>query len=54
MVCRDSIQSFGGIGFTWEHDAHLFVKRAETTGALFGGAAEHSLAVAAALGVTSS
>ena len=54
LVCRDSIQSFGGIGFTWEHDAHLFVKRAETTGALFGGAAEHSVAVAAALGVTSS
>ena len=53
LVCRDSIQSFGGIGFTWEHDGHLFVKRAETTGALFGGAAEHSVAVAVALGVTS-
>ncbi len=51
LVCRDSIQSFGGIGYTWEHDAHLFVKRAETTGALFGGSAEHSVAVAAALGV---
>jgi alkylation response protein AidB-like acyl-CoA dehydrogenase len=54
MVCRDSIQSFGGIGFTWEHDGHLFVKRAETSGALFGGSGEHSVAVAAALGVTSS
>ena len=53
LVCRDSIQSFGGIGFTWEHDGHLFVKRAETTGALLGGAAEHSVAVAIALGVTS-
>ncbi len=53
LVCRDSIQSFGGIGYTWEHDGHLFVKRAETTGALFGGSAEHSVAVAAALGVTS-
>ena len=53
LVCRDSIQSFGGIGFTWEHDGHLFVKRAETTGALLGGAAEHSVAVAAALGATS-
>ncbi len=52
-VCRDSIQSFGGIGYTWEHDGHLFVKRAETTGALFGGSAEHSVAVATALGVTS-
>jgi len=52
MVCRDSLQSFGGIGYTWEHDGHLFVKRAESSGALFGGSAEHSLAVAAALGAT--
>jgi alkylation response protein AidB-like acyl-CoA dehydrogenase len=52
-VCRDSLQSFGGIGYTWEHDAHLFVKRAESCGALFGGSAEHSLAVAAAMGAVS-
>jgi len=51
LVCQDSIQSLGGIGFTWEHDAHLFVKRAGTSGALLGGAARHSLAVAAAMGV---
>ena len=49
-VCRDSLQSFGGIGYTWEHDGHLFIKRAESCGALLGGSAEHSLAVAAALG----
>ena len=42
LVCRDSLQSFGGIGFTWEHDGHLFIKRAESSGALFGGSAEHS------------
>jgi len=53
LVCRDAIQSFGGIGYTWEHDAHLYVKRASTDGALFGGAAVHSVAVAASLGVTS-
>jgi len=52
MVCRDALQSFGGIGYTWEHDGHLLVKRAESSGALFGGSAEHSLAVAAALGAT--
>lgn len=52
LVCRESIQSFGGIGFTWEHDSHLFVKRAETNGALFGGSAEHSLAVADAVSLT--
>jgi alkylation response protein AidB-like acyl-CoA dehydrogenase len=53
LVGRESIQSFGGIGFTWEHDAHLYVKRATTDGALFGGAAVHSVAVAASLGVGS-
>ena len=39
LVCRESFQSFGGIGFTWEHDGHLFMKRATSDGALFGGAA---------------
>ena len=52
-VCRDSLQSFGGIGYTWEHDGHLLIKRAESDGALLGGSAEHSLAVAAALGAIS-
>ncbi|MFZ0249339.1 MAG: acyl-CoA dehydrogenase family protein [Acidimicrobiales bacterium] len=51
LVGRESIQSFGGIGFTWEHDCHLYVKRAATDGALFGSASEHSLAVAGSLGV---
>jgi alkylation response protein AidB-like acyl-CoA dehydrogenase len=51
LVCRQSFQSLGGIGFTWEHDAHLFIKRAETTGTLLGGSGVHSLAVAADLGV---
>ncbi len=53
LVCRESIQSLGGIGFTWEHDAHLYVKRASTGGTLFGSAAEHSLAVAGILGLGS-
>jgi alkylation response protein AidB-like acyl-CoA dehydrogenase len=53
QVCRDSFQSFGGIGFTWEHDNHLFIKRAETNGALFGGSAWHTLEVARQLGITS-
>jgi alkylation response protein AidB-like acyl-CoA dehydrogenase len=51
-VVRESIQSFGGIGFTWEHDAQLFVKRAETDGALFGGSSQHTLQVAKSLGVS--
>ena len=51
QVCRDSFQSLGGIGFTWEHDAHLFIKRAETDGALFGGSAWHTLKLARELGI---
>ena len=52
LVCREAFQSFGGIGFTWEHDSHLYIKRAETSAVLLGGASEHHLAVADALGVT--
>jgi alkylation response protein AidB-like acyl-CoA dehydrogenase len=32
-----NIQVHGGIGFTWEHDAHLQLRRATTLRALFGG-----------------
>ena len=32
------IQILGGIGFTWEHDAHLYLRRAQTVRALLGGA----------------
>ncbi|MFN2539928.1 MAG: acyl-CoA dehydrogenase family protein [Mycobacteriales bacterium] len=30
-VAGEAIQLFGGIGFTWEHDAHLYFKRAWAT-----------------------
>jgi len=35
------IQFFGGIGFTWEHEAHFFYKRARRRAPLFGTADEH-------------
>jgi alkylation response protein AidB-like acyl-CoA dehydrogenase len=35
-----AIQLHGGIGFTWEHDAHLFYKNAISQQALFGGPGE--------------
>jgi len=53
LVCRESFQSFGGIGFTWEHDNHLFIKRAQTTALLFGGSTTHTATLAEGLGVTS-
>ncbi len=36
-----NLQIHGGIGFTWEHAAGLYVKRARTDEVLFGGPAEH-------------
>lgn len=35
-IARDCVQLHGGIGFTWEHPAHLFLKRAWVDAALFG------------------
>ena len=35
-VAGENIQLHGGIGFTWEHDAHLYFKRAWTTSLLYG------------------
>ena len=36
-VAKDCIQVLGGIGFTWEHDAHLYLRRAMTLRQLLGG-----------------
>ena len=35
-IAAETIQLHGGIGFTWEHDAHLYFKRALTTRLLLG------------------
>jgi alkylation response protein AidB-like acyl-CoA dehydrogenase len=40
------IQVHGGIGFTWEHDAHLYWRRAKVDRFLLGDASEHLDAVA--------
>ena len=40
-VAGDAIQLHGGIGFTWEHECHLFLKRATLDAALFGGILQH-------------
>ena len=39
-----NMQVHGGIGFTWEHDAHLFLRRAGTLMALFGGSPAEDVA----------
>ena len=46
-IAADTIQIHGGIGFTWEHQAHLYFKRAATDAALLGSAEQHRDLVAA-------
>ena len=45
-IAADTIQVHGGIGFTWEHQAHLYFKRAATDAALLGSAEHHRSRVA--------
>ncbi|HMG26446.1 MAG TPA: acyl-CoA dehydrogenase family protein [Acidimicrobiia bacterium] len=40
-VMASALQVHGGIGFTWEHDLHLFLKRAQLDQVSFGDAAYH-------------
>jgi alkylation response protein AidB-like acyl-CoA dehydrogenase len=41
QVGGTAIQVFGGIGFTWEHDIHLYFKRLLTVGGALGTASDH-------------
>jgi alkylation response protein AidB-like acyl-CoA dehydrogenase len=50
-VSCDNIQVHGGIGFTWEHDAHLYFRRAKSSELLFGDAASHRTRLADRLGI---
>jgi alkylation response protein AidB-like acyl-CoA dehydrogenase len=40
-LIQDAIQMHGGIGVTWEHDLHLYLRRATANHALYGTPAEH-------------
>jgi alkylation response protein AidB-like acyl-CoA dehydrogenase len=46
LVCREAIQIHGGMGYTWESDVQLFVKRAKTLEALFGTGEAHRRRIA--------
>jgi alkylation response protein AidB-like acyl-CoA dehydrogenase len=50
-VAADNIQLHGGIGFTWEHDAHLYFKRASTADVLFGSSRYQRAVLAERLGL---
>ena len=47
----ENIQIHGGIGFTWEHDAHLYFKRAKSSELLFGDPSLHREKIAVQLGL---
>ena len=41
MICNDSLQVHGGMGFTWEYDLHLYLKRAKVFESVHGNATWH-------------
>jgi len=51
LLAKEGIQIHGGIGYTWEHDVHLYVKRIKSGDPLFGGSAWHRARIAELLGV---
>jgi alkylation response protein AidB-like acyl-CoA dehydrogenase len=51
QVAAETIQVHGGIGFTWEHDAHLYFRRAKSSQLLLGDEHYHRERFAALTGV---
>ena len=50
-AAADNIQIHGGMGFTWEHPAHLYFKRAKSSGQLFGTPLQHREQLAETVGI---
>jgi alkylation response protein AidB-like acyl-CoA dehydrogenase len=50
-AAAENIQIHGGIGFTWEHPAHLYFKRAKSSELLFGDPAYHRERLAQLIGI---
>ncbi|MEU1948699.1 acyl-CoA dehydrogenase family protein, partial [Streptomyces sp. NPDC020125] len=51
LATAEYVQLHGGIGFTWEHPAHLYVRRARGAEALFGTADQHRTRLAGLVGL---
>jgi alkylation response protein AidB-like acyl-CoA dehydrogenase len=51
FAASENIQIHGGIGFTWEHDAHLYLKRAKSSQLFLGDAEFHRERLAARIGL---
>ncbi len=50
-IAKEGIQIHGGIGYTWEHDMHMYVRRLQSSTNLFGGPSIHRQLVADSLGL---
>jgi alkylation response protein AidB-like acyl-CoA dehydrogenase len=50
-AAAENIQIHGGIGFTWEHDAHLYFKRAKSSELLLGDPSYHRELLAKRIGI---
>jgi alkylation response protein AidB-like acyl-CoA dehydrogenase len=51
QVAAENIQIHGGIGFTWEHDAHLYFKRAKSSELFLGDGSYHRERLATRIGL---
>jgi alkylation response protein AidB-like acyl-CoA dehydrogenase len=50
-IIQDCVQMHGGIGVTWEHDIHLYLRRATVNRAMYGTPSEHRRRLADILGI---
>ena len=50
-IIQDCVQLHGGIGVTWEHDIHLYLRRATVNRGLFGTPNDHRERLAALVGI---
>jgi len=53
VILQDCVQLHGGIGVTWDHDLHLYLRRVVQDRVLFGTPAEHRDRIADGLGLDS-
>jgi len=51
-AAAETIQIHGGMGFTWEHPAHLYFKRAKSSSQMFGTPLQHRERLAAQVGIS--
>jgi alkylation response protein AidB-like acyl-CoA dehydrogenase len=50
-IIQDCVQLHGGIGVTWEHDLHLYLRRVAQNAAMYGSVSQHRERLAALIGM---